>query len=86
MKERPEGMTEEHFDYLDELRESGRTNMFGAAQYLENEMDVPRMDAKKFLAHWMETFSERTIDTESAGAEEDDYAESEKDRKENEHE
>jgi hypothetical protein len=56
---RPEGMTEEHFEYLDNLRESGRTNMFGAALYLTDEMDVPKLNARKFLAHWMETFQER---------------------------
>lgn len=59
MSKRPEGMTEDHFIYLDDLRESGRTNMWGAAQYLEDEMDVPRMDAKKYLTHWMETFEAR---------------------------
>ena len=58
-KEKPEGMTDAHFAYLDDLRASGRTNMFGAAEYLENEMDVPRVDAKKFTVHWMETFSDR---------------------------
>lgn len=59
MKKKPEGMTEEHFEYLDELRESGRTNMFAAAQFLTDEKDVPRNDARKYLAHWMETFSDR---------------------------
>jgi hypothetical protein len=59
MEKRPEGMTEEHFQYLDDLRESGRTNMWGAAVYLEDEMDVPHLDAQKFLIHWMKTFEER---------------------------
>lgn len=59
MTDRPEGMTEEHFEYLDDLRESGRTNMFGAAKYLTDEMDVPRIDARKYLSHWMETFESR---------------------------
>ena len=58
-KPKPPGMTEEHFQYLDDLRESGATNMWGAAEYLMNEMDVPRLDAKKYLVHWMETFTER---------------------------
>jgi len=59
MSNKPEGMTQEHFEYLDDLRDSGRTNMFGAAAYLEDEMDVPRMDARKFVVHWMETFESR---------------------------
>ena len=59
MNKRPEGMTEDHFLYLDDLRESGRTNMFGAGQFLTDEMDVPRADASKYLTHWMETFEKR---------------------------
>lgn len=59
MKERPEGLTDEHLEYLDDLRESGRTNMYGAAAYLTDEMGVPRMDAKKYLRYWMETFEAR---------------------------
>lgn len=59
MSTKPEGMTEGHFEYLDDLRASGRTNMFGAAQFLTDEMDVPRADAKKYLTHWMETFETR---------------------------
>lgn len=59
MSNKPEGMTEEHFEYLDDLRESGRTNMWGASEYLTDEMNVPRADAKKYLVHWMETFEER---------------------------
>lgn len=56
---KPEGMTEEHFNYLDNLRESGVTNMWGAAAYLEEALDVPKQDAKKYLAHWMATFGAR---------------------------
>lgn len=55
----PEGLTEEHLTYLDELRESGETNMFGASPYLEGEFGLNRRDAKAYLIHWMETFGER---------------------------
>lgn len=34
--ERPEGLTDDHLEYLDELRESGVTNMFGARPYVTN--------------------------------------------------
>ena len=37
MEERPKFITEEHLEYLDELRESGITNMYGARPYLINE-------------------------------------------------
>jgi len=52
-------MTEDHFLYLDELRESGETNMFGAASYVESEFCLDAKVAMKYVAHWMETFKER---------------------------
>lgn len=50
---------EEYFVYLDELRESGETNMFGAIPYLEAEFDLKPGEAKAILVEWMQTFSER---------------------------
>lgn len=49
----------EVFEYLDELRESGVTNMFGAVPYIEAAFDVKRSEASKLLGEWMETFSQR---------------------------
>ncbi len=54
--ERPEIVRDEHLDYLDDLRESGETNMFGAARYLVGHFNVPYQDAKAILSYWMETF------------------------------
>ena len=51
--------TNEHFAYLDALRESGVTNMFGARPYLETEFGLSRNEAKLILTEWMQTFSER---------------------------
>jgi hypothetical protein len=45
--------------YLDALRESGTTNMFGAAPYLVNMYGVDIVTARKVLSYWMETFGER---------------------------
>jgi len=59
MKNRPEFVTDEHLDYLDALRESGATNMFGASPFLEEDFGLSRKDAKAVLIYWMETFSER---------------------------
>lgn len=59
MKNKPAGMTEEHFEYLDNLRESGVTNMFGAGRYLEGEFGVTANESTKILGYWMETFGER---------------------------
>lgn len=45
--------------FLDDLRESGVTNMFGAAAYLVAEFGVSREEAKALLLNWMQTFEER---------------------------
>ena len=47
----------EHFVYLDELRESGVTNMFGAGEYLEAEFGMDRKEARIVLQLWMNQFS-----------------------------
>ena len=59
MKQRPEFVTEEHLVYLDELRESGETNMFGAGPFIANEFALGLKDSHTILAYWMETFSQR---------------------------
>lgn len=46
----------EYFDYLNELRESGETNMFGAGQYLQNEFGLGRYEARDILKQWMESY------------------------------
>ena len=50
---------EEYFQYLDALRESGITNMFGAAPYLQNEFELSRNESRVILSEWMETFEQR---------------------------
>ena len=52
--------TIQHLEFLDGLRESGVTNMFGAAPYLLTEFpELGKQDAKEVLAEWMGSFSER---------------------------
>lgn len=53
---RPEDCEDEHLEYLDSLRESGVTNMFGAAPYLREEFDLSRELASAILGYWMRTF------------------------------
>ena len=43
----------EEFTYLNRLRESGATNMFGAGAYLEDEFDLDRREARMVLSEWM---------------------------------
>lgn len=46
----------EAFEYLDDLRESGRTNMWGASRYLEAERGFECEDASVILRAWMKSF------------------------------
>lgn len=52
-------VTEEHLEFLDDLRESGATNMYGATPYLVEEFGISIGEAIEILSHWMETFEER---------------------------
>ena len=47
---------EKYFTYLNVLRESGVTNMFGAAPYLQQEFGLSRHEARDILKQWMESF------------------------------
>jgi hypothetical protein len=59
MIERPAFIKDEYLTYLDELRESGETNMFGAVPYLEDEFGFSKQDARIVLSYWMKSFGER---------------------------
>ena len=50
---------DEMFRYLDDLRESGETNMFGARPYLMEQFGLEKSEAGKVLSEWMATFSQR---------------------------
>jgi len=53
---RPDFVQNEHLEFLDALRDSGITNMFGARPYLVNEFALSEDDAIQILMYWMETF------------------------------
>jgi len=58
--ERPECVTQEHLSYLDELRESGETNMYGARPWLRDAFpQLTKEQAGDVLTYWMHTFAER---------------------------
>ena len=50
---------EQVFDYLDDLRESGVTNMCGARPYIQEEFGVSKREARTLLKQWMDTFGEK---------------------------
>lgn len=65
MVERPKECTDEMLEYLDDLRDSGETNMFGAGSYLEEEFPELAGNGGSFhsskathsvLSYWMKTF------------------------------
>jgi len=58
--EKPNYLTEEHLRYLDQLRKSGVTNMFGAVPFILLEFsNLNEQQAKQVLIYWMETFGDR---------------------------
>jgi len=46
-------LEQEHIDYLNALRDSGVTNMFGAHPYLAERFEIDQRDAKRLLMQWM---------------------------------
>lgn len=52
---------DEYFNYLDQLRESGAINMFGAVPYLQRkfpELASDRKRAGEILQAWMASYEE----------------------------
>lgn len=48
-----------YFVYLDGLRDSGVTNMYGARPYLVAQFGLDKTAAGKILSEWMATFEQR---------------------------
>ena len=44
--------------YLEQLRETGETNMFGAGVYLEKVFKLPKDKARMYLADWMKQYNQ----------------------------
>ena len=59
MPSKPDYTEEDVFVFLDVVRESGVTNMFGASPYIRDEFGCTRYEANRLLTKWMETYSER---------------------------
>lgn len=49
---------EEKLKYLEELRQSGVTNMFGAGPYLQQRFGMGLNEAIKLLSTWMQHYGE----------------------------
>ena len=48
----------EYYVYLEELRQSGETNMLCASPYLQAEYGLNPREARKVLGNWMENYDE----------------------------
>lgn len=58
--QRPKFVKDCHLFFLDMLRESGVTNMYGSAPYVMREWPhLGREKAVKVVSYWMQTFAER---------------------------
>jgi hypothetical protein len=53
---RPENITDEMLQYLDDLRKTGVTNMLGAEAYIGFVFGLPKSESRKILSYWMKTF------------------------------
>jgi len=52
----------EVYQFLNDLRESGAVNMFGATPYLMDEFDMDKKEAIKYLSTWMDNFGKEDDD------------------------
>jgi hypothetical protein len=50
----------DYFQFLDDLRESGITNMYGAAPYLQDVFDLTPPEARDVLGKWMRSKRDKT--------------------------
>lgn len=46
----------EIFDFLEDLKESGQINMFGAASVLQEAFGLNKYEAREILADWMKSY------------------------------
>lgn len=46
----------EIFDFLEDLKESGQINMFGAAPVLQEAFGLNKYEAREILADWMKSY------------------------------
>lgn len=54
--------TNKYWIYLEELRRSGVTNMYGAVPYLQSEFFISREEARKILSDWMTNYNSEDYD------------------------
>lgn len=58
----------DHFRYLDRLRESGVTNMWGASPFLATAHQLDHDEARRVHLLWMDSFDPDLTPEQRAGA------------------
>ena len=58
------GDLKEYFDFLNDLRESGVVNMFGAAKNLYDKFELTMDEARSVLLEWMDSFNDEDDEAE----------------------
>lgn len=56
--------TNDYWLYLEALRRSGVTNMFGATPYLMDEFGLEKKEAQKILVDWMQNYDPEDYEDE----------------------
>lgn len=51
---------QKYFDFLVELRDSRRVNMWGAAPFVAKKFRIPEKKASEVLVRWIDSFSRVT--------------------------
>lgn len=51
---------QQYFDFLEDLRQSGDTNMFGAGIYLQQAFGMGRTEATGILSRWMKGHDDKS--------------------------
>lgn len=54
--EKPTQYNNDVKEFLNNLRESGKTNMFGATPFIQQKFGFRHKEASDCLLYWMETF------------------------------
>ena len=63
MEKQQELLSTKVFKYLDNLRESGVTNMLGVTEFITDTFNISKDTAKELLIEWMQTFNQRHPNT-----------------------
>jgi hypothetical protein len=55
---RPSVVTDDMLHFLDELRESGACNMFGASPHVQEAFGLTKQEGKDVTVYWMSSFGQ----------------------------